>query len=185
MKVLGWVTLAIIAVAMTWTIRGDMREDAAITAARDTVRMTDTVFLAQKDTASKAVAKAAVSKRRSDANDSAVHILDSVTVVVHDTVAAVPALIVADLRGLRQTVSDQDTAITRLTGALGAAVVTIAARDKLIALYKPESPWGLNVGGGYGCLVRSDPACGPVATLTVSYRVDLGRVLRKILPFGH
>lgn len=145
-------------------------EDVELVALRDTVRITDSVYLTRTDTVVKYQRRVDTVKARSDSLDALVVIRDDSTLIVPDTVVVVPPIVVANLNALRLIVATQDTLIHALYQRDTTQQWRIATRDKLYAteLRKANAPrWGYGATVGYGC---NPHGCGPTLSVGVSYQ---------------
>lgn len=118
--------------------------NVAVTALRDTIRLTDSIIVTRTDTVVKYQRRVDTVKARSDALDSVVQITSDSTAVVQvspdsSITESVPPLVIADLRALRLTVATQDTLIRALYGRDSTQEWRIATHKKLIAeLSRPQ-----------------------------------------------
>jgi hypothetical protein len=144
------------------------QQETRVTALRDTVRIADSVYLTKTDTVVRYQRRVDTVKAASDALDSAVVIVNDSTVTIHDTVAVVPSIIVADIRQLRLTVVTQDTLIRVLYGRDSTQEWRIATRDKMIReLGKKSRPYSIAATLGYVC----HRSCGLGLAVGLSYRI--------------
>jgi hypothetical protein len=120
-----------------------------ITALRDTIRMSDTVYITQTDTIEAQQADVDSAKADSDSLDSLVSIVDDSTVAIKpelesDTIKSrleiLPPVVVANIAALRLTVATQDTLILSLYRRDSTQQWRIETRDKLIAELSRKNP---------------------------------------------
>lgn len=172
MKISGILTLFVVFIVVA-LIAGDAmgKRDPVQTARVDTVHIRDAARAAIHDTVTVYTPRVDTVKLASDALDSAVSIVNDSTVHIKESPDSiyVPPILIADIRALRVTVATQDTLIGVLRRQTEADSLRIAARDKVIAHPKPESPWGL----GATCGVDPFNTSGPRCTFGVTYRAKI------------
>jgi hypothetical protein len=178
--VLPFLVLGLVIAGLFVSCRKIGQMDLEIGYAADTVRIVDSILVAQTETVYVKAKAAKQAKAKSDSLDSLVGIVNDSTVATPSQLLVVPELVVADIRALRVTVATQDTLIRALYRRDTTQEWRIASRDKLykLSLDKANAPrWGVGATIGYGC---SPFACAPTVNVGVTYQAKLPS-LRQLL----
>lgn len=177
MRIVAFLVLLGLGGALAFSLAKHQREDAALVALRDTVRITDSVIVVRTETVVKYQRRVDTVRAVSDSLDARVTIVDDSTLHVtgslSDTAIVVPRVVVADIQALRLTVTTQDTLIRSLYAKDSTQEWRIATRDKRHAaeMRQARAPrWGYGATVGYGC---NPNGCGPTLSVGLSYQAPL------------
>lgn len=191
MKILGWLVVFAVLIALAMKALERPTPHVNLSAARDTVWMTDVRYLQAKAEALNHESGTAAAVEKAKASALLASVVDPGRIAVRLTPSAPPSIVIVPVQ-IAERIARQDAAIDSLTilaatrkAALDAADSSIHARDVLIAKQDTvirtmarAGRWGLGGTFGYGA---GGKGTGWQATVGVTYDIPLPRIR---LPFG-